>query len=104
MVKIELLSIKESIRKNKRLVARFKFTSPGYDPQYRNVHFGQKHGRTYTDHLNEMKKENWLKRHRYSIERAGYIPWSPAVLSKMILWNKPTIRESIDDYRKEYGF
>ena len=44
-------------------------------------------------------KSNYLKRH--SKDSKGI--HSPSTLSDMILWNKPTIRESIKDYENKYN-
>ena len=44
-------------------------------------------------------KSNYLKRH--SKDPKGI--HSPSTLSDMILWNKPTIRESIKDYENKYN-
>jgi len=44
-------------------------------------------------------KSNYLKRH--SKDPKGI--HSPSTLSDMILWNKPTIRESLKDYENKYN-
>lgn len=44
-------------------------------------------------------KSNYLKRH--SKDPKGI--HSPSTLSDMILWNKPTIKESIKDYENKYN-
>lgn len=44
-------------------------------------------------------KDRYLKRH--SKDPKGI--HSPSTLSDMILWNKPTIRESIKDYENKYN-
>lgn len=102
-MEIKLLNIKPSTRKNKRLMATFELNKEDYEPKEYIIHFGSKDGSTFIDHRDNKKKVNWLKRHRYSLERADYIPWSPAVLSWKILWNKPILKESIEDYKKTYN-
>ena len=44
-------------------------------------------------------KERYLKRH----EKEPKEEKSPSLLSDMILWNKPTIRESVKDYEKKFN-
>lgn len=44
-------------------------------------------------------KERYLKRH----EKEPKTKHSPSLLSDMILWNKPTIRESVKDYEKKFN-
>ena len=44
-------------------------------------------------------KSNYLKRHAKDPKGIH----SPSTLSDMILWNKPTIKESIKDYENKYN-
>lgn len=102
---ITLLSIKPSTRKNKRFVATFSIKNNNkFNLDIKNVHFGAKNGSTLIDHKDIKKRLNWMLRHKYSVERANYDPLSPAVLSWMILWNKPSLKESIEDYKEFYNF
>lgn len=53
---------------------------------------------TFLDHKNKKRKENYNKRHEIDLKtddpkRAGY-------LSMFILWNKETLKASVDDYNK----
>lgn len=101
---ITLLNIKPSKRKNKRLMATFKIRDGENNSTIKQVHFGLKDGSTFIDHHNKTKKENWLKRHQYSFKRAKYNFVSPAILSWQILWNKPTLEESIKDYKRKLNY
>lgn len=62
--------------------------------------FGQTNPKTgaFIDHKDDKKKSNYNARHKSDLEtddpkRAGY-------LSMFILWNKPTLKASIQDYNK----
>lgn len=44
-------------------------------------------------------KKNYLKRHAKDPKGIH----SPSTLSDMILWNKPTIKESVKDYENKYN-
>jgi hypothetical protein len=44
-------------------------------------------------------KDRYLKRHAKDPKGVH----SPSTLSDMILWNKPTIKESVKDYEKKYN-
>ena len=62
--------------------------------------FGQTNPKkgTFIDHQNKELKKNYIKRHLKDLEtndytRAGY-------LSLFLLWDKPTIKESITAYNK----
>ena len=71
-------------------------------PQFGHEHnFGLKDSRTFVDHKNPQKKDNYIKRHRKredwnDIHSAGF--WS-----KNLLWNKPTISASIRDIEKRFN-
>jgi len=62
--------------------------------------FGQTNPKTgtYIDHQDKELKKNYIKRHLKDLEtddykRAGY-------LSMFLIWNKPTLKESMKDFNK----
>jgi len=68
--------IESSKHKNKRFVAIFK--------NGKRVDFGQKDGKTYIDEGDDIKRQNYLKRH---IVRENWNdPYSPGSLARYILW------------------
>ena len=84
-----LVEVKE-IKKDKQFLAYF---SDGT-----KVKFGQTNPKqgTYIDHKNEKLKTNYIRRHLKDLntndyKRAGYA-------SLFLLWNKPTLKESIKDF------
>ncbi len=69
----------------------------------KKVHFGQKGFTDFTINKNPEKKKLYISRHKKrenwnksGIETAGF--WA-----KHILWNKPTLRESISDTEKNFN-
>lgn len=69
----------------------------------KTIHFGQKGASDYTIHKNDDRKERYINRHKKredwnksGIETAGF--WS-----KNLLWNKKTLRDSINDINKKYN-
>lgn len=54
----------------------------------------------YTIHKDEERKERYIKRHdkREDFEN----PVTAGSLSRYLLWNKPTIEESLKDYLKRF--
>lgn len=69
----------------------------------KKVHFGQKGFTDYTINKKPEKKDLYISRHKKrenwnksGIETAGF--WA-----KHILWNKPTLRESISDTEKKFN-
>jgi len=69
---------------NKEL--KVKFGAVGYDD--------------YTTTNDDKKKELYLARHKAREDWNN--PYSRGSLSRYILWNKKTIKESLDDYRKKF--
>ena len=96
MVRTFLLS--ESDRDDK------KYTVDEPDnPDFKRVHFGQKGYQSYPDHKNPLRKKAYILRHhkrenwsKSGIDTAGFF-------SRWILWNKPSIEESIKDTEKRFG-
>ena len=87
-----MLECVEEVNESKRFKACFKDGTI--------TKFGQTNPKTGTflDHQNKELKKNYLKRHLKDLEtndyqRAGY-------LSMFLLWNKPTLKESIKDFNK----
>ena len=64
------------------------------------VSFGAIGYDSYPDHQDSYRKKLYLNRHR---KRENWNdPRTPGALSRWILWNKKTIEESIDNYRKRF--
>ena len=68
----------------------------------KTVSFGQKGASDFTKHKNTDRKERYIDRHKKNedwtksgVKAAGF--WS-----KNLLWNKPTLKESIDDINKRF--
>ncbi len=67
----------------------------------KHTDFGQAGADDFTITKDEKRRELYRARHKKDLDtgdptRAGY-------LSYHILWNKPTIRESIADYKKRFN-
>ena len=67
----------------------------------RVVSFGAAGYSDFTQHKDEARKDNYIKRHQVNED------WSdvktPGFLSRFILWNKPTIAASIRDLNDRYN-
>ena len=94
------VDIKKSSRDDKRYMAIFiddngskKITHFGYAN-------GNKTGSTFIDHNDDDKKKAYIARHRVNENWADYK--SAGSLSKHILWNKPTLTASINDYKSKF--
>lgn len=68
----------------------------------KNIHFGAASYSDFTKHKDEERKERYINRHKKNedwtksgIDTAGFY-------SRYVLWNKPSIKQSIDDLNKKY--
>jgi hypothetical protein len=91
----ELTSVEKSPLAGKKWRANFKDGD-----KRKHTDFGAEGMEDYTMHKDPKRKELYRKRHAKDLNtndptRAGY-------LSMYILWNKPTITESIADYKKMF--
>lgn len=87
----------KSSKPDKKYMAMFNI-----DGKKKTTHFGQSGADDYTITRDEEQKKRYRTRHKKDLDtgdptRAGY-------LSYYILWNKPTITESIADYKKRFNF
>ena len=91
------VEIKPSTQKTKKLMAIF------YDDngkKIKTVHFGSAGMSDFTIHKDKERKERYLDRHR---KRENWnAPMTAGALSRYLLWNKPTLKASITDYKKRF--
>jgi|TARA_R100000951_G_C2641916_1_gene181250 hypothetical protein len=81
-----------------------KYTAIFYDDDRKKIktsHFGSAGMSDYTKHKDDERKQRYLDRHRNNENWNDYM--TPGSLSKNILWNKPTINASYNDYLKKFN-
>ena len=91
------VSIGKSTRANKKMMAVF------YDQAKKKVkttHFGQETASDYTIHGDIARKMNYIARHKAREDWNDYM--TSGSLAYYILWNKPTLTESIKDYMRRF--
>lgn len=91
------VSIGKSTRQGKKMVAVF------YDEAKKKVkttHFGQETASDYTIHGDIARKMNYLARHKEREDWNDYM--TAGALSRWILWNKPSLSASIEDYMRRF--
>ena len=96
--KPKTIRIEESPNKEKKLVAYF------YDKdgkKFRTVHFGARGMSDFTQHKDPSRKDNYLARHGGMGEN-WKDPMTAGALSRWILWGKPSLRESFNDFKKRF--
>jgi hypothetical protein len=96
MQKLRLKTIRKSHKKEKKWDAVFEKNG-----KEKVVPFGQKGYSDYTKHNDKTRKARYLKRHSGMGEH-WQRPDTPGALSKWILWNKPTFRASLNDFKKRF--
>ena len=95
MPKIKLIKIIPSTKKNKKYTAFFRI-----DKKIKIVHFGGKGFLDYTIHKDPERKERYLTRHRKNENWKD--PTTAGALSRWVLWNLPSFRESVEDYKRRF--
>jgi hypothetical protein len=83
-----------STRRDKRFMAIFHDNT--------TIHFGSKNGETYIDHKDDLKRENYIKRHR-ELNEDWSNPYSAGTLSRYILWEKPNLRDAIKNFKRKFN-
>lgn len=92
------VSIKPSTRAGYKKMAVFKSS----DGKRKTTHFGAAGMSDFTKHKDPARMQRYLARHR---KRENWNdPYSAGSLSRWILWNKPSFRASVTDYKRRFGF
>jgi len=87
-----------SSRDDKKYQAKF------YDDDgdiVKTTHFGEKGASDFTKHKDTERKNRYLNRHKKSENWQDFK--TAGSLSRYILWNKPTLKSSIDNYVKTFN-
>lgn len=87
------MRLEKSDRADKKYVAIFEDGT--------RTHFGQAGASDFTQHKDEKRKEAYLSRHRANENWNDYK--SAGSLARWILWNKPTLSASLQDYKRRFG-
>lgn len=94
-----LIKITKSTKSTKKMMAIFEDCNTG---RRKTVHFGAKNYDDFTTHGDPARKKRYIDRHRKNENWND--PTSAGCLSYRILWNKPTLRASIADYKRKFHF
>jgi hypothetical protein len=107
--KYDLCKVEESSKKEKKYDATFrengcpcaKSKAPECGKKEKVVSFGSKNASDYTKHKDDERKRLYLLRHEKNEDWND--PITPGALSRWILWNKKTLKASIDDFKKRFN-
>jgi len=67
----------------------------------KTTHFGAEGMSDYTKHKDIERKQRYLDRHKKNENWNDY--QSAGSLSRYILWNKTSLKDSINDYKKKFN-
>ena len=67
----------------------------------KTTHFGQRGADDYRTHRSEERKQAYLRRHER--RETWSDPTTAGALARYIQWNKPTLRESIADFKRRFN-
>lgn len=90
----KLLDIRKSNKKDKKMMAIFQKGS-----RTKTIHFGANGMSDYTIHKDKERKKRYMSRHKKRENWNNLM--SAGALSKHILWNKPSLKASIQDYKNK---
>ena len=96
---ITSIRIEESPNKEKKMVAYF-FDKEG--KKVKTTHFGARGMSDYTQHKDPERMKRYLARHS-KMGEDWKDPTTAGALSRWILWGKPSLRESFNDYKKRFN-
>jgi hypothetical protein len=73
-----------------------------HEGRIHHVNFGAKGYSDYTVHKDHERKQRYIKRHvsRENWTASGVL--TPGFWSRWVLWNLPTLRQSISDTKKRF--
>jgi hypothetical protein len=94
---MELVTIKKDTDGKHKLVATFKNKETG---RTKTTHFGAVGYDDFTKTKDVEQKKRYLSRHKKNENWTD--PTTAGSLSAYILWNKPTVKASIADYKKHF--
>ena len=97
MPKLRLKTVRRSHKKEKKWDAIFE-TPKGKD---KVVSFGARGMSDFTKHKDTRRRSLYLKRHSGMGEHWNQ-PDTPGALSRWILWNKPSFKSSLSDFKKRF--
>lgn len=98
MGQYKLIKLTKSPKKEKKMMAVFENKVTG---RRKTTHFGANGMSDYTKHKDPERKKRYMNRH--SKNENWKDPTTAGALSRWILWNKPSLKASISDYKRKFG-
>jgi hypothetical protein len=95
--KVRFVTFSKSPKRDKKLRATFANTDGKIVAR---VDFGAAGASDYTKHKDTKRKRRYMTRHQ--AREHWNDPVTPGALSRWVLWNKPSLAASMDDYRSRF--
>lgn len=95
---LKLKAVRPSHKKEKKWDAVFEYP----DGHTKTIPFGAKGMSDYTKHKDKTRKQRYLNRHSGMGEHWSR-PDTAGALSRWILWNKPSFRGSLADFKRKFN-
>jgi hypothetical protein len=95
---IKLISMIKLKKGKKKYEAKFEITQPNGKISKKTIKFGAQGMSDYTIHKDKERRERYINRHKKDLRTNN--PIRAGFLSMYILWNKPTFKSSLTDYKK----
>lgn len=96
-MKILYLTKSENDKKKYKAII---YVVDGKKKKIRTFHFGAAGYQDFTQHKDENRRKNYIRRHS---KRESWGEINPGSLSRYLLWNKPTLSSSIKDFEKRFN-
>lgn len=93
---LKLISIKKSNLSDKKLMATFLIDNF----KIKTVHFGSAFHQSYPEHKDPERRLRYIKRHKKNENWNN--PITPGALSRWILWEKKSLKDSIQFFKKKF--
>ena len=87
------------------VITKSKKSDKKYDARIdgtKTVSFGQKGASDFTKHKDKDRKERYIDRHKKNENWNASGAKTAGFYSKHVLWNKKTLKESVDDINKRF--
>jgi hypothetical protein len=101
MAKTRRLRLK-TIRKSHNPVKKWDAVFEYPDGHTKAVPFGARGMSDFTKHKDVTRRARYLKRHS-GMGESWNKPDTPGALAKWVLWNKPTLKASVSDFKKRFN-
>jgi hypothetical protein len=95
---LKLRTVRKSHNPAKKFDAVFEYP----DGHTKTTSFGARGMSDFTKHKDVTRRQRYLTRHGHMGEN-WKDPTSAGALSRWILWNKPSFKSSLADYKRRFG-